>query len=62
MLIKTILDIKTIFKARSILDYFYRLNCHNFRLILTKVEKLQFLESTLKCLKQVKNDIRATTQ
>ena len=25
--------------------------CHNFRLILSKIEKLHFLESTLKCLK-----------
>ena len=42
---------RTIFKGRSILVYFLRLNCHNFYLILTKVAELYFLESTLKCLK-----------
>ena len=41
----------TIFKNRSILGCFQRLNCHNFPLILTKVVKLHFLESTFKCLK-----------
>ena len=43
--------IRTIFKARLILGYFQRLNCHNFCLILAKEAKLHFLESTLKCLK-----------
>ena len=42
---------RTILKGRSILGYFSRLNCRNFCLILTKVAKLYFLETSLKCLK-----------
>ena len=56
------LTTRTVFNGRSILGYFYRLNCLNFRLILNKIEKLHFLESTVKVSKHVKNDIRATSQ
>ena len=56
------LTTRTVFNGPSILGYFYRLNCLNFRLILNKIEKLHFLESTLKVSKHVKNDIRATSQ
>ena len=56
------LTTRTIFNGRPILGYFYRLNCLHFRLILNKLEKLHFLESTLKVSKHAKNDIRATSR
>ena len=39
---------RTMFIGRLILGYFSHLNCHNFCLILTKVETLLFFKSTFK--------------
>ena len=56
------LTTRAIFNGRSILSYFYHLNCLNVPLILSKTEKLHFSESTLKVSEHVKNDIRVTSK